>query len=75
MVNPEELKSGDYCCEGEMNLAVYKSAAGYYIGTWCYQCGPYSRHSQKYWKTKEEAQKALDSGLWLARAGTNSIFG
>lgn len=67
MVNAQELKSGDYCCEGEMDLAVCKSAAGYYIGTWCYQCGPYRRHSQRYWKDKADAKAALDSGNWMPK--------
>ena len=66
-MNDEELKSGQYCCEGELKIGVYKSAAGYYIGTWCYKCGPYARLSQKYWRTKELAQKALDTGNWVPK--------
>ncbi len=67
MPNNETLVSGDMCCDVHLKLSVYKSAAGYYIGTWCRQCGPYSRHSVKYWKTKEEAQKALDTGIWVPK--------
>jgi len=36
---------------------VMRSAAGFYIGTEC-SCGPYSRESG-YYKTREEAEKAL----------------
>lgn len=45
---------------------VLKSGAGYYIGTYDEQ-GPYSRESQRYWRTREQAQKALDTGRWLPK--------
>lgn len=49
---------------------VLKSAAGYYIGT-LYSGNvlnePYSRESEGYWATREEAQNALDTGRWLPR--------
>jgi len=41
-------------------LQICRSMAGYYVGTYC-ECGPYSRESD-YYKTAEQAQKALDSG-------------
>ena len=47
-------------CHRVPKLDVYRSAAGYYIGTYC-DCGPYSRESD-YYKTPELAKKALDSG-------------
>ena len=43
-----------------MPLQVCRSAAGYYIGRWCPECGPYSRDSG-YYRTPEEAQIALDT--------------
>lgn len=44
---------------------VLKSNAGFYIGTW--SDGPYTRESKNYWNTREQAQYALDTGVWLAR--------
>ena len=41
-------------------LAVYRSGAGYYIGTWC-ACGPYTRESG-YYRTREQAEQALHRG-------------
>lgn len=38
---------------------VYRSAAGYYVGTYC-GCGPYSRESG-YFQTQESAKVLLDS--------------
>lgn len=54
------------------NQQVLKSAAGYYIGDLYYdeEMGgyfPYSRDSQEYWATREEAQKALDTDNWSPR--------
>ncbi len=51
------------------NQQVLKSAAGYYIGDLYYDeemkgYFPYSRDSQEYWATREEAQHALDNDLW-----------
>lgn len=40
---------------------VLQSGAGYYIGTFCANCGPYSRESG-YYKTWGEAQRDLNSG-------------
>ncbi len=47
-------------CDSVPTLDVYQSAAGHYVGTYC-ECGPYSRESG-YYPSREEAQKALDSG-------------
>lgn len=53
-------------CHAEMPLAVHQSAAGYYIGTWCPNCGPYSRESH-YYRTRESAQADLESGDYPSR--------
>jgi hypothetical protein len=37
---------------------VMHSAAGYYIGTWCKHCGPYSRESG-YHQAPEDAEKEM----------------
>jgi hypothetical protein len=47
-------------CNEHVVLDVYQSAAGYYVGTYC-GCGPYSRESG-YYKTRDLAQKDLDTG-------------
>lgn len=61
MLPGETIASGaeDQCCGKTLKLRVLQSAAGYYIGTFCPNCGPYSRESG-YYKTKEEATKALN---------------
>jgi len=59
----ETVGAGTIICEcGEpMPLQVCRSAAGYYLGHFCWSCGPYSRESG-YYQTPEAAQAALDSG-------------
>lgn len=47
-------------CNSDLPLRVLCSAAGHYIGRWCPQCGPYTRETG-YYKSNEEAQKALDT--------------
>ena len=53
-------------CGTEFELEVMRSAAGYYVGTCCHnsQCdrrgAPYTRESE-YYRTEEEAQRALDT--------------
>jgi hypothetical protein len=47
-------------CHVAPPFEVHRSAAGYYIGTYC-NCGPWSRESE-YFKTREEAVKALEMG-------------
>ena len=44
----------------ELPLKVLNSAAGFYLGT-CDEEGPYSRESEEYWRTHDEAEAALDS--------------
>lgn len=47
-------------------LEVLRSAAGYYIGT--QEDGmPYSRDSQEYFASREEAQEALEEGTFTLR--------
>ncbi len=53
-------------CREMMQLKVCMSAAGYYIGFECGRDGPYSRESG-YYKTRELAQKALDTNTYTAR--------
>ncbi len=45
-------------------LKVLNSAAGYYLGTLDELGMPYSRESETYWRTYEEAKAALESGNW-----------
>jgi hypothetical protein len=60
MLPGETIGSGasDVCCNKKLRMQVLHSGAGYYVGTWCPNCGPYSRESG-YYRTKEEAYKAL----------------
>lgn len=62
MINGETISSGAPCtcpdCNRELKLQVCKSAAGYYLGTYC-NCGPYSRESG-YFDTEAEAKEALN---------------
>ena len=67
MIQGETLQSGAplKCADcGQMptDPMVLRSAAGWYIGTWC-QCGPYSRESG-YHRTNLEAVQALESGRY-----------
>lgn len=67
MVLPGEIFGGDgYCtdCKIDLPLGVYQSAAGYYVGTFCSTCGPYSRESG-YYGTREKAAKALKDGAFF----------
>ena len=43
-------------------MDVHRSAAGYYVGTWC-RCGPYSRESG-YYPTEGDARRALAAGSY-----------
>lgn len=47
-------------CGETLVAKVCRSAAGYYVGTWC-ACGPYSRESG-YFRSEEEAKLALEYG-------------
>lgn len=44
---------------------VCRSAAGYYIGTWHPEEGPYERYSE-YYATHEDAQDRLQHHRWVA---------
>lgn len=48
-------------CGKELKLAIQQSAAGYYLGFFCPDCGPYSRESG-YFKTRDAANAALRRG-------------
>lgn len=43
-------------------IGVYRSGAGYYVGTYC-NCGPYSRESE-YYHNYTEAEHALQTGAY-----------
>ena len=60
--------SGDTCmvCSRDLPLSVCQSAAGYYIGTFCEECGPYDRYSM-YGKEKE-VENWLRTACWPIRA-------
>lgn len=49
------------CCGKTLELQILQSGAGLYIGTFCPNCGPYSRESGYYRKWKD-AKDAFDSG-------------
>lgn len=53
-----------YCdrCKTEPKWGIYKSGAGWYVGTFC-NCGPYSRESQ-YYPTKEAVEENYSNLLW-----------
>ncbi len=65
MALPGEVVRGESTscmdCETELKLRVLRSAAGYYLGFFCPNCGPYSRQSG-YFSTYEQADKARYSG-------------
>lgn len=46
------------CCGQRLELEVLRSAAGWYIGTRCPNCGPYSRESE-YFYSEADANKAI----------------
>ena len=50
-------------CGTGLTIGVQKSAAGYYLGFLCLECGPYSRESG-YYRTYEEAERALSTGAY-----------
>jgi tRNA(Ile2) C34 agmatinyltransferase TiaS len=52
-----------YECGTRLSIDVQRSAAGYYIGFFCPECGPYSRESG-YYPTFEKAKHDLDSGVY-----------
>ena len=62
LLSVDENKLAGECmdCGAELPFRVCQSAAGYYIGTWCNHCGPYSRESN-YFRTQKEAELILAS--------------
>ena len=50
-------------CGTELSIDIQKSAAGYYVGFFCPECGPYSRESG-YYHNYEEAEAALSTGSY-----------
>ena len=60
MLPGETILSGanPICCGVELEFEVLSSAAGYYIGTRCPKCGPYSRETG-YFRNWEKANHAL----------------
>ena len=50
-------------CGTELVIGIQKSAAGFYVGFFCDCCGPYSRESW-YYRSSEEAEKALSAGSY-----------
>lgn len=50
-------------CGEHLPAKILSTPAGYYIGTFCPNDGPYSRESG-YYPTPEAAQKALDEGTY-----------
>lgn len=61
----ETLLTGapDVCLDCQSTISpvcVMRSYAGYYIGTYCPSCGPYSRESG-YFKDRKDAQRELQS--------------
>ncbi len=51
-------------CGRFLRAKVLQSGAGYYIGTFCDQDGPYSRESG-YYPTREAAQGDLEKGTFF----------
>jgi len=45
-------------CGNDIPITVCRSNAGYYIGRWCANCGPYNRLSG-YYETEEQAKEDL----------------
>lgn len=56
----------NHCVKG-LEIKVLNSSAGFYIGTFDDEEGPMCRLSRDYWKTKIEAQTALNYGSYVAR--------
>ncbi len=53
-------------CGRRLELEVLRTRAGYYIGT-THQRLPFSRESEEYFETKEQAETALATGQWTQR--------
>jgi hypothetical protein len=61
MLPGETIFSGasGICCGVKLEIQVLHSGGGWYLGTHCPQCGPYSRETE-YYATEEMAKKMLD---------------
>ena len=59
-----DTKTTCHECGTELVIDVQKSAAGYYIGFWCENCGPYSRESN-YFRSYDEAEAALSADSYV----------
>ena len=62
----ESLKPGEKeCdeCEKHLPLSVLHSPAGFYLGHFCYKCGPKGKHSFQFFKTIKEAEEELKKAL------------
>lgn len=67
----EPIKCED--CGASLPLGIQMSAAGYYIGRWCENCGPYERCSD-YFPSREAAESELTlwhQGVRLSERGTD----
>ena len=65
MALPGELAglNGVTCdCGKELELSVCQSAAGYYLGYFCPNCGPYSCETA-YYSNREDAELDLEKAL------------
>ena len=60
MLRGETIESGAsaVCCGKGLQVCVLKSGAGWYLGTQCPNCGPYSRESG-YYDTRVKAELDL----------------
>lgn len=54
-------------CGEQLPLKVCHSAAGYYIGWFCPNCGPYGRDSVEYYRTHEVATRAMTTETYTRR--------
>lgn len=53
-------------CGFNLPLQVMQSAAGFYLGTSEFGM-PFSRESEQYWPSQEEAEDALEKGTWTQK--------
>lgn len=52
----------------KLPIRILQSAAGFYIGTGAAEDFPaFARESVEYFKTKDQAEKALETGNWTQR--------
>lgn len=65
----EELSTRCCECKEVLPLKVLHSAAGFYLGHFCPNCGPYDRLSFGYYASEQEAYKALERKIaWAKKA-------